>query len=129
MTSKALAIALASAIVLSACGEAARPDGRLLRPSIDESTVSTPESNPPRREPATTTASTTLADAPTTTPPQREPVTTTSTTLGDAPTTTTTLTGAIDLTEVRDALEDLDALFGELDVDIGEIDLEEGETP
>ena len=58
------------------------------------------------------------------------PSTTSTTLTADDPTSTTTnAKESIDLTEVRYALDALDALLGGLDSHIGSVDLDEGEAP
>ena len=130
MTSKRLAVATACALMISACGGVARPESRLIGsdPIVAESPTASSD-----------VTQTSLVDAPpTTTDPVTpsepvesvEPATTSTASVDQGPTSTTTNpTESIDLTEVRDALDALDDLFGDLDSHIGSVDLDEGETP
>ncbi len=127
MTSKRLALAIAYAVMMGACGGVAQPVGRVIGsdPGVAES--------PTTSSGVTKTSLVDVAPAPTTTDrvtSPLEPATSSPTLVDDSPTSTTTSPAeVIDLVEVRNALDALDALFGELDSQIGSVDLDEGETP
>ncbi len=134
MTSKRLALVVASALVVTACGGVARSESQAVQP---EAAVA--ESPPTASSDVAHTSTIDVSPRPTTvaTPapmsskPGESTPATSSTTLGtDGPSPTTTNPAqSIDLAGVREALDALEALFGGLDDHIGSVDLNEGETP
>ena len=133
MTPKGLAFVLAAAVVVGACGGVARPESRVSQPepAVAESPdnpVGMTQSQTTGMPPSSTTAP---KPVPTVVEDVEPSSSTTSTTLADdrPASTTTSPTESISLEEVRDALDALDALLGDLDSHIGSVDLDEGETP
>ena len=130
MTSKRLALVVASAMVVTACGGVTRPESRPIQPDptvIEPSTTSSETASTPPTDvspPPTTVTETAPAEV----PPDGSTTSTALTTDGPSPTTTNPAE-SIDLEEVREALDALDTLFGDLDNHIGSVDLNEGETP
>lgn len=130
MTSKALTFVLVAAVLIGACGGVARPESRSV-PTVAETpstSVGTAETPTTRTSPTTTTApgaAQTVGDE----VESNRPTTSTTHTADGPASTTTNPAESIDLAEVRDALDVLDALFGDLDDHIGSVDLDEGETP
>lgn len=133
MTSKGLVFALASAMVLGACGGIARPDSRAIRPepTVAESPATSSGGNQaPAIDPSPTSTAVAHSVQAEPEPAESSPGTPSATVTSDGPPSTTTSTGeSIDLAEVRDLLDALDALLGGLDSHIDSVDLEEGETP
>ena len=130
MTSKRLALVVASAMAVTACGGVARPESRAIQP---EPTVA---ESPTTSFGVGHTSTTDVSPSPTTVAETAPAVmdaaeSTPSTTLAaDGPSPTTTNPAeSIDLAGVREALDALDTLFGDLDSHIGSVDLDEGETP
>ena len=131
MTSKGLVLGLAAALLVSACGGAARPDSRASQPEptvVERPTISSGIARSATTEMSPTP--TTVADPASGEPTGLSPSTTSTTVVPDSTSSANTNPAeSIDLAEVRDALDALDALFGDLDTHIGSVDLEEGATP
>lgn len=132
MRSMRTALVCTSFLVVGACGGVARPESRIIDPTSTTviATTSVMERPSPTKAPTavatttptkTTVTSTEVAAIPTTTA-----VASTSSAIGA---TSTVIAETIDLQAVRNAMDTLDALFGDLDGHIGSIDLDEGETP
>lgn len=137
MTSKRMALAITSALLLGACGGVARSDVGVAQPEPTVATLSTPASGsaqtpdepsmtmPARQQPVESTG---RPESTTTTASTTSTTSTTAAVVGST-STVTSPTETFDLSEVHNALDGLDGLFGALDGHIGSIDLNEGETP
>lgn len=137
MTSKRMALAITSALLLGACGGVARSDGGAPQPEPTVATLSTApsvsaqlpgESSTTMPAPEGSLESTDRPDSTAATAPATATTSTTAAVVGPT-STVTSPTETFDLSEVHNALDDLDGLFGDLDSHIGSIDLDEGETP
>lgn len=137
MPSKGIVLTLATAMAVAACGGVDRPTGDAFVPegseslpasSVDAGTTDVWIERTAEPAPSTPTMSDPVSagEEPTEVHPS---IGSTESSGDDPPSTTTSPNESIDLGEVQDALDTLEALFEGFDGHIGSVDLDEGDTP